>query len=280
MLIKPIRTIDVTTDPGLPGGIVKKRKEIIPTITLPKYHWMKDKLDTRDYAYTVSNITHPNSIDLRAHCSAIDDQGQIGSCTGHGIAAAIEYLNIKAGKPLEISRLFVYYYERLIEGTINSDSGAQIRDGIKATYTYGAPNEALWPYNVAKFKTKPTLSAINDAAKRKVTLYERAADFNACIDALANGFPVVIGFSVYSSFESDAVAKTGVMPYPNIKTEQALGGHCVLIVGYDNTSQRFIVRNSWGSGWGDKGYFTMPYQVIQNTQMSSDFWVIKAVNSV
>ena len=128
-------------------------------------------------------------------------------------------------------------------------------------------------------KIKPTQQAINDGVKRKVTLYERALNFDACINALTNGFPVTVGFYVYSSFQTQAVAKTGIMPYPNISKEYLLGGHAVLLVGYDKTNKYFIARNSWGANWGDKGYFYMPFRVIQNQNMSADFWIIKSVNN-
>ena len=247
---------------------------------LPKYHWTRQPIDNRDIHYNLAPIiTTPNIVDLRQWCSPIEDQGNLGSCTGQSVAGAIELLNKRNGKPNDVSRLFIYYYERLIEGTINYDNGAYIRDGIKASYTYGAPLESLWPYNISQFRTKPSAAAINDGAKRKVTLYQAAANFDAVQNALASGYPVIIGFDVYSSFESQAVTKTGMMPYPNTKTERLLGGHAVCIVGYNNTTSRFTVRNSWGTSWGDKGYFYMPYQVIQNTKMSSDFWVIKSLNN-
>jgi len=118
-----------------------------------------------------------------------------------------------------------------------------------------------------------------DAAKRKVTSYQRAADFNAVIDAIASGYPVTIGFSVYSSFDTNIVARTGIMPYPDTKKEKLLGGHAVLLVGYNKNDNTFIARNSWGTNWGDRGYFYMPFQVIQNTSMSSDFWVIKSISN-
>jgi len=181
-------------------------------------------------------------------------------------------------KHTQVSRLFIYYYERLIEGTVRQDSGAQIRDGIKVGYTYGAPLESLWPYNVSHFTHVPSPAAIADAAKRKITKYQNAADITAVKDALAAGFPVVIGFSVYESFQDPSVANTGIMPMPNVNTEQLLGGHAVCIVGYDDHKQHFIVRNSWGPDWGDKGYFYMPYGIIQNPQLSSDFWVIQMSN--
>jgi C1A family cysteine protease len=163
---------------------------------------------------------------------------------------------------------------------VNYDSGAYIRDGIKVTYTYGAPLESIWPYTITKYKAAPTATAVKDAAKRKVTLYQRATDFNACIDALSNGYPVVVGFTVYNSFESGNWWYTnGVMPYPNTRTESVLGGHAVLLVGFNKTTQQFIARNSWGNSWGVGGYFYMPFSVIQDTTMSSDFWVIKTVNN-
>lgn len=260
---------------GVPA--VQKVAQLIPNI--PKYNWVKDKIDTRDHVYNLTATVAPRSVDLRAYCSLIENQGQLGSCTGNAIAGAIELLDKRRGKITDVSRLFIYYYERSMIGTINSDSGAYIRDGIKVCYSYGAPLESLWPYDIGKFKVKPSLTSIADAAKRKVTLYERALDFNACINALSNGFPVIVGFSVYNSFESANVTKTGMMPYPDVNREYLLGGHAVLLVGYNNTSRRFIVRNSWGAYWGDRGYFYMPYEVIQNSQMSGDFWIIKTVSN-
>lgn len=274
----PRTIIDISQDPGL------HRKPIVfnpvkKEIDLPKFHWTRDKLDKRDYLYRPSNNRTQQTVDLRNYDTPIEDQGNLGSCTGHAVAGAIELLNNRNNIRNEISRLFIYYYERLLIGTVNYDSGAYIRDGIKATNRWGAPLEQLWPYNISKFKAAPSSVAVNDAAKRKVTRYERATNFNLVIDALNNGFPVIVGFLVYSSFMSQAVARTGMMPNPNTKRETLLGGHAVLIVGYDNNTQRFIVKNSWGTNWGDKGYFYMPYDVIKNPQMSGDFWVIKGVTN-
>ena len=276
----PKTIIDIEQDPGLHRKPVAQQIEKIrPIINIPKYHWVKDKVDKRDHPYQVTNLAQVNLVDLRQYCSAIEDQGQLGSCTGNAIAGAIELMDKKNGKILDVSRLFIYYYERLIEGTVNYDNGAYIRDGIKACYTYGAPTENLWPYNIYKFRTAPTQAAIIDAAKRKITSYQRAADFNQVIDAIASGYPVVIGFNVYSSFDTVNVARTGIMPYPDTNKERLLGGHAVLLVGYNKNNNTFIARNSWGTGWGDKGYFYMPFQVIQNTSMSSDFWVIKSISN-
>jgi C1A family cysteine protease len=274
----PSTIIDIEQDPGL------HRRPIVQKITktlfsIPKYHWVRDKIDSRDHPYQLTNQTQSNVVDLREYCSSIEDQGNLGSCTGNAIAGAIELLHKRQNRTLDISRLFIYYYERLFIGKVNYDSGAYIRDGIKACYTYGAPTENLWPYNISKFRTQPVKEAITDAAKRKVTSYQRVSDFNGVIDAITSGYPVTVGFSVYSSFDSPIVAKTGIMPYPNTKKEKLLGGHAVLIVGYNKNNNTFIARNSWGTSWGDKGYFYMPFQVIQNTSMSSDFWVIKSISN-
>ena len=260
---------------------------------LGKYRWLPDPPDSRDHIYQLNtSLTLAPVVDLRQYCSPIEDQGNIGSCTGNAIAGQIELLDRKVGKNLDVSRLFIYYEERVLEGSVRYDAGAYIRDGIKVCYTKGAPLESLWPYATNKFATKPPTAAYTDALKRKVTGYQRCTNFDAVKNALAAGNPVVIGFSVYDSFEGawgdipHGQAGSGIMPFPNTSTETLLGGHAVCIVGYDDTmpvagkaNGRFIVRNSWGTSWGDAGYFYMPYDVIKTTSMSSDFWLISAVRN-
>jgi C1A family cysteine protease len=276
----PKTIIDIEEDPGLHRRpLLQQFRKVIPPFKMAKYHWTPDKPDSRDHKYAITYKEQPNIVDLRPYCTPIENQGNLGSCTGQSIAGAIELLNKRANRTLDASRLFIYYYERLILGTINYDSGAYIRDGIKASYTYGAPLENLWPYNIGKFKVVPSKEARADALKRKVTSYQRIENHDGCLDALNNGYPVVIGFNVYSSFDTVNVAKTGIMPYPKIGRERLLGGHAVLLVGYNKNKQVYIARNSWGAGWGDRGYFYMPFQVIQNTNMSSDFWIIKSVSN-
>lgn len=272
----PRSIIDINQDPGLSRQPILPKKIKLP-IDISTFHWTRDKPDPRDYKYALSAPKILSGVDLRPYCSAIENQGNLGSCTGQAIAGAIELLNKRNQRQTDVSRLYIYYYERMLMGTINYDSGAYIRDGIKATNKYGAPLERLWPYDISKFRMAPVSAAIADGSKRKVTLYERVANFNGCLDALSNGYPVVAGFLVYESFMSQTVSRTGIMTYPNKSREQLLGGHAVLIVGYNQQKQSFIVRNSWGPYWGDKGYFYMPFSVIQDTTMSSDFWIIKSV---
>lgn len=284
--------IDITQDASLnnaarnlrSGQLSRRTNSNIETFNIkkfgrPKFHWTKDKPDSRDYLYKIQSTTNPTVVDLRNFCSAIEDQGALGSCTGQAIAGAIELINKRNKIIYDSSRLFIYYYERFLINTVNYDSGAYIRDGIKVVAKYGAALETLWPYIISKFTVRPSNIAISDALKRRVTLYERAVDFDACINALSNNFPVIIGFYVYSSFMSKQTATTGIMTYPNTAREVFLGGHAVLLVGFNHNTQRFIARNSWGTKWGDKGYFYMPYRVIQNAAMSSDFWVIKSITN-
>jgi C1A family cysteine protease len=246
---------------------------------IQRYGWIPDLPDARDLLFAPPPEHAqglPASVDLRPKMPAVYDQGQLGSCTANAIAAAVEFTEIEEGEAAATpSRLFIYYGERQIEGTVRQDSGAQIRDGIKVVATVGAPPETDWPYDIAKFANKPPKKAFDDAAKAKAIQYLSVAP-NYLKGALAVNFPVVIGFTVYSGFESPDVAKTGVLNLPQ-KGEQVMGGHAVLVVGYKDSSQRFIVRNSWGAGWGQKGYFTMPYAYLLNPSLSSDFWTIRSV---
>jgi C1A family cysteine protease len=176
------------------------------------------------------------------------------------------------------SRLFIYYNERDIEGTVDSDSGAQIRDGIKSIASQGDCPENEWSYDISKFAQKPPQKCYADALKHKAVQYQRITrTLNQMKGCLASGYPFVFGFTVYDSFESEEVAKTGQLNMPSAG-ENVVGGHAVLAVGYDDTQNRFIVRNSWGSSWAMKGYFTMPYRYLLDQNLSDDLWTVRVVN--
>jgi C1A family cysteine protease len=227
-------------------------------------------------------------VDLRPQCPPVYDQGQLGSCTGNAIAGAIQFDQMKQNLPVFApSRLFIYYNERVIEHTITLDHGAQIRDGIKSVASQGACPETAWPYNdknndpnpcpACPYAKKPTPTCYKTASKHKVVNYQRLTPtLDILKGCLASGYPFVFGFTVYESFESAQVAKTGVMSLPGPK-EKVVGGHAVMAVGYDDSKEHFIVRNSWGPTWGQKGYFMMPYDYPTNSNLADDFWTIRMV---
>lgn len=242
--------------------------------------WKPDLPDFRDHTFAsprrVARIAP--LVDLSTKCPPVYDQGELGSCTANAIAAALDFDRLKQGKPLLTpSRLFIYFNERTMEGTVDQDAGAMIRDGIKSVAKQGACPESAWPYDVSKFTKKPTKACYDAALRYQALSYMRVnRDLNAFMQCLADGFPIVIGFTVYTSFMSDTVAKTGILPMPQ-RGEQVEGGHAVLIVGYDSRTRRFLVRNSWGPDWGLKGYFWMPFAYITNPNLSDDFWTIRVV---
>ncbi|TQF73632.1 C1 family peptidase [Rhodococcus spelaei] len=254
------------------------------TRRIARYGWLPDLPDQRDHVYAAPPAIlgeMPAKVDLSTDCPPVYDQGQLGSCTGNGIAAALQFDAMKQKLPDQStpSRLFIYYNERALEGTVNQDAGAQIRDGIKTVNSDGACPETEWPYNVEAFATKPPDSCYADAAKFRAIGYSRVArtlpQMKGC---LAAGYPIVFGFTVYESFESGQVATTGEVPMPGAG-EQVLGGHCVVAVGYDDSTSQFLIRNSWGPGWGQKGYATMPYAYLLSPGLSSDFWTIRTVSA-
>lgn len=261
-----------------------------------RYGWTPDLPDHRDRVRTaepaaLANL--PSSVDLSqdAHMPPVYDQQQIGSCTANGIAGAFEFdLRSQGLADFAPSRLFIYYNERAMERTVGQDSGAQIRDGIKSVARQGVVPESAWPYDGDPADSdgswpaghlaarKPDAALYAEAQHAEAVAYDRVPQQADQIKAvLASGMPVVIGFSVYASFESAEVARTGDAPMPTTDEEQ-LGGHCVLLVGYDDATGRWLCRNSWGTGWGKAGYFTLPYAYLTNRSLSSDFWTVRKVS--
>ena len=247
---------------------------------IKRYGWIPDLPDRRDRLFTApSNVVLPPRVDLRGGCPPVYDQGELGSCTAHAIAGAVEFA-LRHQRPdaaFTPSRLFIYYNERVIEGTVDEDAGAMLRDGIKSVATLGAPHERLWPYDIARFRVKPARPVYRDGTAHQALLYRRVAQSpDQLKGCLAAGFPFVFGFAVYESFESAAVQRTGRVPMPAPR-EALLGGHAVLAVGYDDALDAFLVRNSWGDSWGAHGYCTMPYGYLCDGNLSDDFWTITLV---
>jgi len=247
-----------------------------------KYGWKKDNTDIRDKKHNYKplfGLKHIKKFNLLDNCPPIYDQGKLGSCTANAIAAAYQFDEIKQLEPNIFipSRLFIYYNERDIENTVKIDSGANIRDGIKTINKLGVCSENDWPYDITKFTEKPSNECYKLAKKNKSISYKRIEqNLEQIKSALFAGFPIIFGFNVYESFESQSVKDTGIMPIPK-DNEKLLGGHAVLAVGFDDDKQSILVRNSWGKNWGDNGYFYMPYNFIIKSNYCSDFWTIKSI---
>jgi C1A family cysteine protease len=220
------------------------------------------------------------------HNFALEAGVFVHNCTGNGVNFVIQYdLVIRRKKPKVkatdvLSRLMTYYGERWLEGSINDDAGAEIRDGIKFTAKYGTCLEDgpdSWPYDILKFKQRPPDSCWEVAkhyqALRYRTVLQNTQALRGCI---AEGYPIVFGFTCYSGLDSDEASTTGYVPMPR-QNEDPIGGHCVALVGYDDATRRFKFRNSWSEEWGDKGYGYFDYEYVTRPDLSSDFWTVRTV---
>lgn len=251
-----------------------------------KYGWKPSKPDHRDRIYNLEekilrDYQLPASVDLKAQMPPIWDQGQLGSCTAHGNLRAYIATSLKQGEPYEmLSRLFLYYEERKAQGTIATDSGAEVRDGIKVLASEGCPPETDWPYDITKFADTPPAQAYTDASSHEAIQYRSIQLPSAGCPmrtALANRLPIVFGFSVPQYFEDPSSwdPTKQILRLPSF-TDQIIGGHCVVVTGYDWTGKTpyFWIDNSWGPDWGIEGRFKMDYRWFNN-QLATDLWVIE-----
>lgn len=253
-----------------------------------RYGWLPDLPDNRDKLWkpklsrrgTAPKLPKATYNRSSPFMPDIYDQSNLGSCTGNGVAGAFEFEQRRQGLvDYTPSRLFIYYEERRIINTLNQDSGAFIRDGLKVVNKLGAPHETLWQYDINAFATQPPQEAYDDGLKHKTTGYYTVDNRlqGPTKQALAAGFLVVMGFTVYPWFEnpdSQGVCKP-------VANQQVLGGHCVCIVDYERlpVSRQVwcTVRNSWGTGWADHGYCYIPLAWFCDYYNADDFWVISQV---
>jgi C1A family cysteine protease len=258
-----------------------------------KYGWVRELPDQRDFKYSAhpeaigADLVLPPSIDLRSKCPPIKDQGTMGSCVSNGIAFSLEFIEMielganNAIAPeifgevfAEISRLFIYYNARILDGAVHRDDGTQIRNGIKAINRWGICMEQMWPYVKSALFKVPSQDAYLEAKKHKVLAGYKInnSKLNMLKNCLVAGFPFVFGVTLYDSFNK--VKADGLVSMPDPK-EDFGGGHCMTCVGYDDAKQSFIVANSWGKTWGDQGYCYIPYDYLTSFYLASDFWTIR-----
>lgn len=238
-----------------------------------KFGWLRDLTDQRDKIYSAPRISHlPSYVSLLQYCAPVENQTTTSSCTAHGIVGNLEMLEKKSKTNFyDISRLFIYYNTRMIRGIEDTDGGAYIRDGIKSLVRFGYCSEKIWKYDEVKINNKPDRKSYKEAKRHLIKEYSRILNINDIIKCVASGYPVIFGITLYESFESKIVAKTGKISIPKIN-ERVIGGHCMLIIGYDMKTKLFTVRNSWSSKWGDKGNCYIPFEYMEQ---ASDMWTVR-----
>jgi len=251
-----------------------------------KYNYKFENKDVRDFKFkkfskTIMNL--PKTFDL-CNLPNVLNQESLGSCTANAASNALRYCLKKEKQKKNIlefqpSRLYIYYFSRLIENTICEDSGVVIRNVMKAISKYGACSSDDWPYDISKFTYKPSNNCIKQGKDHikgftYLSVNQTEQDLKS---TLFKGYPIICGVQVFESFESETSLKTGNIPLPK-NGEEVYGGHCILITGYDDNLKLFKFQNSWGENVGNKGYFTIPYEYILDSLKASDFWTILFFN--
>ncbi len=221
----------------------------------------------------------PSRVDLRGMCSPVEDQGDVGSCAANAAVGALEYHQRLTKQPMiDLSRLYVYYNARRMAGKQADDCGTLIPHVMASVMAFGACPEQMWPYLEAMWPTEPTQVCYQAAQNFGGVSFARAALGTPCKAAVASGLPVVFGTFLPDHMLHVEGARTGRIQRP---TEgwpgQGSGGHAMLIVGYDDASQAWLVRNSWGPGYGDGGHVWIDYQVMEAYSPPTEFWTIGAI---
>lgn len=272
------------SSPFTPVAVRPPTEEELAHIVMPEAAQAKFLLlkpsppDARDLKQRVSmNYTNlPISVDLTPLLPPAMDQGGIGSCAAHAAGLALRYLYKKQlSQDWMPSRLALYYVTRvyMTGDAPTEDTGCYMRDVCKAVAKYNLPPEVYWRYDESKFTLPPPYLQQNEMAPLPLIEY-RAVDRTeyALKFVLSQRLPVILGIALYESFMSPTVAATGTVPMPSVSTEQCLGGHAVVLVAYNSTS--FTCRNSWSSGWGYRGNFTLPIAYLTNPNLCFDAWVL------
>ncbi len=243
-----------------------------------RYLLQREKPDHRDLRHVAKPSTPPPpSLDLRPDPWPVWDQGTLESCTAHALCAALQFVVRKEKRDpgFDPSRLFLYYNERAREGTVDKNAPVLMRDGIKAVAKNGVCPEGLWPYDELRYAERPDppcyLKAKAHRAIRYAAVGQKRQQMQAC---LAEGFPFTIGIALYSSYEGMETRRTGIIPVPDQKSEVDLGGHALLVVGYD-AQLGYLVRNSFGASWGREGYGWLPFEFAEDPELADSLWTLR-----
>ncbi|MGQ0615111.1 MAG: C1 family peptidase [Planctomycetaceae bacterium] len=243
-----------------------------------RYLLLRDKHDPRDLRHVPrAPAPLPPSLDIRSEPWPVWDQGNLESCTAHALCAALQFIVRRQRRDpgFDPSRLFLYYNERAREGTLDRNAPVTMRDGIKAVARNGACREELWPYIETRYADKPDPPCYWKANEHRAVGYAAVTQQRQAMRAcLAEGFPFTIGIDLYSSYEGMETKRTGMIPVPDLKRDVFLGGHALLVVGYDS-KLGYIVRNSFGPSWGRDGYGWLPFAFAEDSDLAHSLWTLR-----
>lgn len=260
------------TNLRLPGG--KK-------VLIGAHHYSIPEPDDLPYMadqYSPGDL--PSLVDLRPFLTPIENQGAVGSCTANALAGAFEYLEKRlTGAEGRVSRLFIYFNQREVEGDVAHDRGAKIRVGISVLKHKDTCCEETWPYVPASVLARPAPEAYHEARFHRIDqAHYIPVNLHAMRHCLAEGYPFVFGLQLFSSIRDSH--PHGRIAMPDESRERRYGRHAMLCVGYSQPDGVFLVRNSWGTDWGDGGYCYIPYPYMVEPGYADSLWTIRRAHNL
>ncbi|CAF2396943.1 unnamed protein product [Rotaria sp. Silwood2] len=209
----------------------------------------------------------PSHVDLRQYMTPVEDQADMSTCAANAFAGACEYIIKRhTGEHVDVSRLFIYYNGQMIDqrSLDVTDDGASKQNTVLGMRKFGICEESLWPYDEQLLNKEPPPHVYEAASHVTVIPLKIPRNLVAMKTCLANEVPFLIGIRLLSSATAEAKKNQGYisMPNPASAAVAKTGTHAVLVVGYDDRTRHFIVRNSWGRDWGVHGYFYIPYEYL------------------
>jgi len=237
-----------------------------------QFNVRRDRFDPRDLRCTFTQTELKPVVDLRPYASPVEDQRHLGSCTGQATVGAYELMlnKLYPDKFVDLSRLFVYFNARLLDGDTNEDGGAFVRDAVKSVHKFGVCTELTWPYLIDKFAVVPGIQSYEEAKQRTIKEYYRVSNLDEILKALNSERPVVAGMQVFDSFVELENNNVYNLPMPR-DSEDMLGAHAITLVGYDLVKKQIIARNSFGEDWADQGYFYVSFDYAE--KYFNDCWM-------